>query len=312
MPSRIVAGFWRRIFAFVIDALITAVLCGLLGFGFYNFFSRSQAAGMLIGFALTLPYFAILGSSQGGGQTLGHRITHLEVVDRQGKLISVKRSFLRYLILLAPILLTAVALPVSGRFGVKSGIDWLLVGAEVAICYLYLLNRSTRQSLHDLATDTYVVDEGTIGDVHLPRFWAGHWAILGCVLVGAALLSGLGKIVGQSDPFPELNAVQLAVLDSGKVRSVSDLVQKNWTNGETSTTLNVIVVWKDKPLNIEKNATEIADIVLRADPHAVDRDFITITFHEGFEIGFATFSKNRHVSHSPATWRGQIQSNGLR
>ncbi len=203
--------------------------CGTLRLariGLYNFFSRSQAAGMLIGFALTLPYFAILGSSQGGGQTLGHRITHLEVADRQRETHSVKRSFLRYLILLAPILLTAVALPVSGRFGVKSGIDWLLVGAEVAICYLYLLNRSTRQSLHDLATDTYVVDEGTIGDVHLPRFWAGHWAILGCVLVGAALLSGLGKIVGQSDPFPELNAVQLAVLDSGKVRSVSDLVQK--------------------------------------------------------------------------------------
>jgi uncharacterized RDD family membrane protein YckC len=312
MPSRIVAGFWRRLFAFVIDALITAVPCGLLGFGFYNFFCRSQAPGMLIGFAVTLPYFAILGSSEGGGRTVGHRITRLEVVDRQGKLISAKRSFLRYLILLAAILLTSAALPVSGRFGIKASIDWLLVGAEFAIGYLYLFNRRTRQSLHDLATGTYVVDAGSVGEVQFHRLWAGHWAILGGALVGAALLSSLGKTIRQTGPFPELTAVQLAVLESGKVQSVSDLIQENWTNGETSTTLNVIVVWKDKPLNIEKNATEIADIVLRADPRAVDRVSITVTFHEGFKIGFATFSKNRHVSHNAATWREQIQSYGLR
>lgn len=312
-PSRVTAGFWRRLFAFAIDVFVTALPCGILGFAFYNFFSRSEAAGILIGFALTLPYFAILGSSVSAGQTIGHRITHIEVVDREGKFISLKRSLFRYLILLGPILLSSVVLPIPGGSGVKASIDWLIFGAEVAIVYLYLFNRSTRQSLHDLATDTYVVDAKTVGGVELPRFWAWHWVILGgSALVGAVLVMGLGNKIGQSGPFPELIAIQQAVLDSGKVQSAGVSIQKNWRNGETSTGLSVSVVWKGKPLSIERNASEIADIVLLADSHAVDRDFITVRFHEGFMIGFATFSYNRQVSHNPSAWIKQIQDYGLR
>jgi uncharacterized RDD family membrane protein YckC len=82
---REVAGFWRRVLAFVIDTFLTAIPCGVLGFVFYQFFTTHRADGILIGFALTLPYFAILGSSVGTGQTLGHRLTDLQVVDQQGK-----------------------------------------------------------------------------------------------------------------------------------------------------------------------------------------------------------------------------------
>ena len=315
VPTRsgAIAGFWRRVLAFAVDAFITALPCGLLGFAFYNFFSRFEAEGILIGFALTLIYFATLGSSVGGGQTIGHRIMHIRVVDREGNFISRKRSVLRYLIFLGPILLTSEVIPASGRFGVKTAIDWLISGAEIAIVYLYLFNRNSRQSLHDLATDTYVVDATSVGKLELPQFWAWHWAILGgAALIGAVLSIGFGSAVGQSAPFPELIAIQQTVLKSGKVRSVGVFAQKNWRNGETSTGLNVIVDWKGKPPFTEKDATEVADIVLRADPQAGDRDFITVKFKEGFTIGFARFSYNRQVSHNPATWAREDQSFGLR
>ena len=99
---------------------------------------------------------------------------------------------------------------------------------------------------------------------------------------------------------------------SGKVRSVGVFAQKNWRNGETSTDLNDIVDWKGKPPFTEKDATEVADIVLRADPQAGDRDFITVKFKEGFTIGFARSSYNRQVSRNPATWTKKAQSFGLR
>ena len=205
VPVRVVAGFWRRLLAFAIDAFITAVPCGILGFALYGFFSAAGAAAVLIGFVLTMLYFAILGSSVTQGQTLGHRITHIQIVDRQGKPVSLECSFLRYLILLGPILLSSAAFPGSQRFGVAMGIDWLLTGAQVAIAYLYIFNRNSRQSLHDLATDTYVVDRESSGGVELPRFWSGHWAILGvAALVGAVLLTGFQNRILKSGPFPEL------------------------------------------------------------------------------------------------------------
>lgn len=120
---RIVAGFWRPLFAFAIDAIITAVPCGILGFALYNFLSNSGDA-IVIGFVLTLGYFAILGSSIEAGQTIGHRITQIQVVGRGGEPISLTRSLLRYLILLGPILLTSAVLPSFVGHGIKASIDW--------------------------------------------------------------------------------------------------------------------------------------------------------------------------------------------
>ena len=306
-------GFWRRLLAFAGDAVISAIPCGILGFAFYSFFSRSAISGTLIGFALTLLYFTVLGSSIGGGQTIGHRITHIQVVDREGAPVSLKRSLLRYLILLGPILLSSDVLPMSRRFGIKTSIDWLLFSAEVVIVYLYLFNRNTRQSLHDLVTDTYVVDAESVGTLERAHVWRGHWAILGgAALVGATLSIGFGSAVSRSGPFPELIAIQQAVLNSGKVQSVGDSIQKNWGSEGTNSGLNVFVVWSGESSDTEKDATEIADIALRADPRAANRDFITVIFREGFMIGFARFSYNRPVSHSPVTWIKQAQSYGLR
>ena len=312
-PSvRIVAGFWRRPLAFAIDVVITALPCGILGFALHNFFSRSGADGILIGFTLTLAYFAILGSSIGKGQTIGDRITHIQVVGHAGESISPTRSLLRYLILLGPILLSSAVFPVIGS-GIKASIDWLFFGAEVATVYLYVFNRRTRQSLHDLATDTYVVDAIVAGRVELARIWQWHWAILaGCALAGIVLLGGFGNTIRQTGPFPDLLAIQQAILDSGKVQSVSVSIQKNWKNGETATGLVVGITWRADPTNIEKNATEIAAIVLQADPHTTDRDFITVRFKGGYSVGFATISMNRQVSHSPAAWNKQVQDYGLR
>lgn len=249
----------------------------------------------------------------GRGQTIGQRIARVQVVGQDGTPISMERSLLRYFLLLGPILLSSDVLHLSRRFGIKTSIGWLLFGAEVAIVYLYLFNRNTRQSLHDLVTDTYVVDAESVGRVEVAHFWRGHWAILGgAALVGAALSIGFGTAISRSGPFPELIAVQQAVLNSGKVQSVGASIQKNWGSEGTNSGLNVFVVWSGKSSDTEKDATEIANIALRADPRAANRDFITVIFREGFMIGFARFSYNRPVSHSPATWIKQAQSYGLR
>lgn len=305
---RDVAGFWRRVLAFVIDAFLTAIPCGVLGFAFYQFFTIHRVDGFLIGFALTLAYLAILGSSVAAGQTLGHRLTDLQVVDQQGSVISLKRSALRYLILLVPILLSSELVPAFARHGVNTVVDWVVDFGGFAIVYLYVFNRSTRQSLHDLVTKTYVVRIVPSGAVEPRRFWRWHWMILaGTSLLVAAFSNGLTNEISQSGPFPDLFRVQKSILDSGKVQSASVFVQKNWRNGQTTAGLNVVVIWKGKPQDFEESAAQIANIVLQTDSESAQRDFITVIFHDGFSIGFAKYSYNKPVSHSPADWRSKVQ-----
>ena len=187
VPVRVIAGFWRRLFAFVIDSFITAVPCGILGLALYGFFSRNGVVGIWIGFVLTMLYFSVLGSAIAHGQTIGHRITDIQVVDKLGRPVSLKRSFLRYLILLGPAFLSSAVFPGASRLGIATGIDWLMTGAGVTTFYLYLFNRSSRQSLHDLATDTFVVSKESTRTGRSPP-----------ILVGALGNSGRGGSSGRS------------------------------------------------------------------------------------------------------------------
>jgi uncharacterized RDD family membrane protein YckC len=306
-PTRVVASFWRRIFAFLVDIVTTAVPCAFVGFTFHRFFAESKLAGDLLGFFITLPYFAILGSCFGGGQTLGQRIMRIRVVDREGRCLSLERSFLRYLILLIPLQLSEAEIPTSAP-GLKMLVSWLLPVLVALIVYLYLFNVRTRQSLHDLAVGAYIVDADTKGHIETKRFWKWHWAVLGGVLFAVAVLTsvivgGLGK----SSAFGELMSVQRAVLASGKVQAARVQIGKNRTNGQTTTRLRVDVNWNGQPGNYDLASTEVAAIVLRADPSASKLDSIGVGFTEGFKIGFMNFSQNRVVNRRPADWATKIQ-----
>jgi uncharacterized RDD family membrane protein YckC len=308
LPTRVVASFWRRIFAFLVDIVITAVPCALVGFTFYRFFAESKLAGDLLGFFITLPYFAILGSSLGGGQTLGQRIVHIRVVDREGRYLSLERSFLRYLILLTPFQLSEAEIPTSAPAGLKMLVSWLLPVLGAVIVYLYLFNFRTRQSLHDLAVGAYVVDADTKGCIETKRFWKWHWAVLGGGLfAGAVLASVVVGGLGKGSSFGELLSVQRAVLDSGKVQAALVQIGKNRTNGRTTTRMVVDVNWNGQPGNYDLASTEVAAIVLRADPEASKLDYIGVGFTEGFKIGFMNFSQNRVVNRRPADWATKIQ-----
>jgi len=117
--------------------------------------------------------------------------------------------------------------------------------------------------------------------------------------------------LSNTDLFTELTTIQQAVLDSGKVQSASVSVQRNWGDGKTRTGLVIEVVWKDEPSVTEKEATEIVDVVLRADAQAGERDFVTVRFLSESMVGFFRLSNNRQVSHNPATWLKQAQTYGL-
>jgi uncharacterized RDD family membrane protein YckC len=311
-PShRMISGFWRRVGAYLLDALILGVPAMIVGFLLFNFFVELGVWGLLIGFCIAATYFTLLNSSWGGGQTLGKRMMGLEVVDGAGQHIPVSRSLKRYLILALPYylngLLGMAAISSSSLVGIL--VSGLVFGWGGAIAYLFVFNRRTRQSLHDLAASTYVVRREPLGEVKAMPVWGGHFAVIGA---GVVLLMGLSMSAGFffSVPFfAKLLATQQAVLATGDVRNVSLTEGTIWMTGggmHKSTNYSVQAFMKEVPTDAAAERKKIAAIILSHQPDVANVDSLMISVSYGFNLGIASWSYSLMEGHPPAEWKKMV------
>jgi uncharacterized RDD family membrane protein YckC len=102
-PSGRYGGFWIRVVAYIIDAILLGVVAGIidaiLHINLTDPASPSRTAGSGVSLLLSLLYFAGMWSYQGA--TLGQRIFGLKVVDANtGQRISLGKAALRWVGLL--------------------------------------------------------------------------------------------------------------------------------------------------------------------------------------------------------------------
>lgn len=176
-PDRKIAGFWRRLGAFVIDLVLLGIAGMIFGALLFDTLARMGAYARLIGFAIALAYFGICNSRIGDGQTLGKRWLGVRGVDAHDQLLSLPRSLLRYAVLGIPFF--ANGLPVDPKLAMSTSLGYLLAfvvfGGIFALVYFYIFNRRTRQSLHDLVVGSYVERfDGAGRSVPFPVMWRGH------------------------------------------------------------------------------------------------------------------------------------------
>jgi uncharacterized RDD family membrane protein YckC len=90
------AGFWIRVPAYLIDAILLGVIGGILSAislhpHSVDYTSSGPSA------LLSLVYFGLLWSKSGGGQTLGMRLFGLRVVGADGQPIGIGTALIRWL-----------------------------------------------------------------------------------------------------------------------------------------------------------------------------------------------------------------------
>jgi len=310
--ARAIGGFWRRLCAYLLDSLLLGLVGFVLGLFFFNLFCRIGGWGLLIGYIIGLLYFGLLNSTLGRGQTLGKRLLKLEVVDRNNHHLSPGRSFLRYFIFSLPFYLNGVI--TYGGFVATSWtvlfLSFLVVSLGGAIAYLYVFNRRTRQSLHDLTVGSYVVQAAPSGGVEAAPLWKGHLIALGCLLLLTAGLAIASLFLIHVPFFEKMLVVQEAITSTGKVNSVSvsEGVNSMTFNGNTRTAkvFSVQAYWKGRPDDIESAASEIAAIVLKTYPEVKKDDKLSITISSGYHLGIFSSSLSQVVSYSPEKWEQLI------
>jgi RDD family len=263
-----------------------------------------------MGFFLALPYFAILNSRVGNGQTLGKRWMHLQVVDRDGTPVSLWRSSCRYFVLSVPYFLDDLTLPVTRVPWIVSsllGLVVFVVGG--ATLYLVLFNRRTRQGVHDLAGRTYVADAYEIGSLQLQPVWKMHFVILGILLLALCLGTGvLGDKLANWAPFPQMLEDVRLVEGMQDVQSAGEQerVSSGWSGENKRKTLVVTVSWSGQPDGREVFADQVARVILQHNPKVKEHDSLRIVLIRGFDLGIAHAQITYPFERTPDQWSSRL------
>jgi uncharacterized RDD family membrane protein YckC len=307
VPDRKIAGFWRRLGAFVVDVILLGIAGMILGALFFEPFARMGAYANLIGFAIALAYFGICNSRIGGGQTLGKRWVGVRVVDAHDQWLSLPRSLLRYTVLGLPFF--ANGLPIGSQWVLSTPLDYLLAlvisGSMLATTYLYLFNRRTRQLLHDLVVGSYVERfDGATQPAPFPIMWRGHLVALAVVAVIALSGPWLSSRWEQSKTFAGILPLYQTLSSQPHVMTVQ--VIRGWSSfNDDATTHSLQSSLRLNAPMIEDGgmAKRIAQLMAKADPNIANEDSVVVTLVYGYDMGIASGWKKHGYSFRPGELR---------
>jgi len=301
-----IAGFWRRLGAFLIDMLVLGAVGVVLGWLFHERFAALGPLGRAVGFLVALAYFGLLESRWGGGRSLGKLALGLQVVTRTGAVLSPPAAFGRAAIFCLAYFLNGASLNVAPGQEWITLVQSLVIGILIiGVFYLLLFNRRTRQSMHDLAVGSFVIKTGrnAFAPPALP-VWRGHYAISG----GAVLALAVGGILLQKQAtFASLLVTRQAISalpDIGRVTISANVMA---SGGAATRRLLIGGVVNASLGDPDALAVTAANIALATYPDAKTQQQIVVTLMSGYDIGIASDWRWTNYAWTPAQWRALAQ-----
>ncbi len=298
----LLSKFWARIWALLIDSIILGIFGFILGSIFYNFFTSLGENAKLIGWIISLFYFSILNSKLYKGQTFGKKILNIKVVAINGDFIDLKKSFVRALILTTPFFINGLKIKGLSTFSPVSVIQGLVISTiGLGIIIFYIFNKATRQSLHDLAVKTYVVQDYKNDKITvMPKIKKLPFYITAGIFV---VTLGISFYTYNSDlKLSKLIPVYEEINKQDHISRAS--VSINYlTNGDKSNIYTVNISVDRTPQNQSIKNPELlqaAKTFINSNAYESDNDILNMVVVSGFDIGIASkyqsFSFNKPIS----------------
>jgi uncharacterized RDD family membrane protein YckC len=312
-----IAGFWRRVGALFIDVIFVFIVGFILGLGLQTILMTLGKYAVLFGFVIVVGYLTIFNSRLVNGQTLGKSAFEIQVADKQGNLLGVRRSLYRALLLATPFFI--IKMPIGfGLPFVALLKNVLLQAFIVGLILIYIFNKENRQSLHDLLVGSYVVSTRRLEQpVALPFLTRRSLYISGVLVilfVTFSLYYPTSKSTSQTNPalFQTLSRIDGAI---------DAEVEDTWATmyGKNTSPLHIfeVTLWVTKfPANesdIENmNAVKQAVKIILESVSNIERfDLISITFIRMVDSGFFQFNSYLQISKTPRQWKDLIYKQGI-
>jgi uncharacterized RDD family membrane protein YckC len=301
--SKIVVGFWRRLFADLIDAVCLGVPGYGLGYLFRYQLSTMGLHSLWIGLACGLMYYGLFHSRPGHGQTPGKRLLGIQVLRRDGGYLGLGSSFLRYIVVsfvfYNPLYGSLAGyLPADTMMAVGSVFLLLVVWAFFA-CFLMIPIHPLKRGLHDLAAGSIVVYRGkydaeALAKMDDPAKSRRAWLILACIsaIVAGVLFYGLYKVEKTMvSDLGELTAMQKALQDEYDVRTVNVSTFNGKPNGLTIGIWLPMKQYEDRDYS-ERLREDVKRKVKARFPDVEKYGGLRVKTMSGFNIGIANMNLN--------------------
>jgi hypothetical protein len=119
-------------------------------------------------------------------------------------------------------------------------------------------------------------------------------------------------LLAKTGVFPDLSVVQQKLQSSGKVYAATVSVGKSW-NRQKGVTQQIsffqsTAIFKERPMNYEAAAGEIAAIILATYPEIAKEDDLMVSVFYGYDIGIAHAWIRSTFQHSPQQWMNILGS----
>jgi uncharacterized RDD family membrane protein YckC len=195
-----VAGFWIRLGADLLDALVLGAIGLVIALAFRAALLRLGERAAIIGAPLTLLYTGVLQSHIGRGQTIAKRLLGLRVLRLDGGYLSLDRSLVRWAIIgiMSYGGAVAIALASVAPFVKVQSLAAALGGTQLALilgCALLVPFHPLKRGLHDLLTGSIVIRGG--GKIPVDLVARLHNPRRDRVIVGVAVaVAVIGTVVG--------------------------------------------------------------------------------------------------------------------
>ena len=304
------ASLWQRFLAFAIDGLLIGLPFAALGYAFFPAAVALGDAGRLIGLAVVTVYFGYFDSSLGAGRSVGKRLIKIEVMTSPGGSLTPAKAALRAWVLYLPFLLNGVRPGAESR-PVSTVTSVCVLGLFLSSLYLFLANRQTGQSLHDLIADARVLRAGAAPERD-KKIWQGHFVAVALFLGLAASLPWLASFATSKAPagFSDMVAMKKSAEGVAGVRqaavSMVDTTLKDTaapSQAQPGSSIIVTVIADRVPEDQAKLTSAIQDAIFPGHEDFAAGKPVLIVVKYGFDFGIARANKSFNANTSLAMWR---------
>ncbi len=301
-----IAGFWRRSFAFSIDAALLITAGSGLGYFAMDWLAAMGPWGQAIGIAAVLIYFGAGDSLAGGGASPGKRLAGLWVVDHSGNSLSVSHATVRnivFIIAFMPFMVDTRC--ISCHAAVEIALRALVFGSGWAMFALFAMNRQTRQSIHDLVAQTFVIKgKEPSPPVHGP-IWRGHYVIAALVAASITALIAVSTMEQvDSGKRGQMARVQGVLMAEEGVASAHVLAGQVIANRKPVGFVQLTIRLDERPgLGLEQEAERLTGLAMSNVPEAFEVHKVGVRVAYGYDIGIAVKYDTWDAELGPEDWR---------
>lgn len=308
-----ISSFWSRIAAFVVDMILLSILGMILGIFFGDYFVLLNTNGVLIGFIISLIYFSIMNSHIGNGQTLGKLLLKVKVIDKNGNPLSFQKAFFRALVLTAPYFLVNYRIPGVAEESILYLVKvQIMFYALIGLTAVYIFNKFTRQSIHDLTVNSFVVDQTQYGSEHeIQSIKPYVFYIFGGLVAILMLITIYNFSKPKQDKLADVRTVQKellkidGVLNAATTRNTHTFRGQGETSVTESLTGVLYVVKAPKDYQEFQNSPLVkkaVKILVENYPESENLDVINIQLVRAYNLGIWKSSFSYNDSKSPFEW----------